>query len=197
MNVRGARRGLTLIEVAIAASILSFMLVSLSVTYLPVERATRHSSTALDMDQTARRVLDPMRRELRTSGSKRDGTRQVRVSDDAGPTPDGTAGDVIAFRQRIGPEDTDGTADGWSTPITYRAMSDGAFADGTPRLRLVREQGGEAVGIGRGLTAVRFTRVAGGETVIVELEIRRAGLEANAPRVRAFADEIQFLNSGA
>jgi hypothetical protein len=100
-----------------------------------VERATRTSGATFDMAQTGRRVLDSVRRELRSSGSNRAETLQLEVS----PGSRRQRGHHLDLSASPGPEDTLDAANGWSTPITYRRVSDGAFPDGSPRYGLTRE----------------------------------------------------------
>jgi prepilin-type N-terminal cleavage/methylation domain-containing protein len=200
-------RGFTLLEVVVSSSVLLMLTFTQAYSFMPLQRATTKAGQGMDMDRIARHALDSTRRELRTSGSMQDGTSLLEVTDDAGVgVATGVAGTRIAFRRRLGPDETLNSSTGWSTEIVYARVNDGVFDQiaGTPtRYRLERTQsdvnGGAPVVLAAEISTLTFTQVSGSDTVIVDLELTRSDSNWTAaslpPAVtRVYQDQVELLN---
>lgn len=134
---RGARRGMTLIEVVIATAVLAILVLATFAAAWPLTRATNTATLALDMDREARDFFAVLRREVRQSGWNSTGAAQwttapAFLTGSTGSVDRDGDGSATAaneanlprqftFRMRTGPLDAD-----WTPNTTYYSVvSDG------------------------------------------------------------------------
>jgi prepilin-type N-terminal cleavage/methylation domain-containing protein len=186
MRARLRRRGYTMIEVAIAASLLVVLIMATTEVVTVVQRTAVATLTQSDAQRHARRILAQIRSELRQSGWE-GSTDQV-----SSPAQDGVATGVLTFQTRTGL-----AAGAWSPSITYRLTKDSAFKstpDAPDRFRLVRVSNGETIGIAANVTSFSCVRDAGSDTVRISITLLSRGDRAEDLYVSLHTDEILLLN---
>jgi prepilin-type N-terminal cleavage/methylation domain-containing protein len=159
-------RGMSLIEIVVASAILSVLALAMLTATVSLTRSTNVATVALDLDRDADRFLAEFRREVRTSGYfKFAGTvyPQLWVGGAANAGEEGTS-TSLRLRRRTGGDPYNGTlaqcaamwtpAANGNTWIEYAAVSDGAFGNGTAKLKVVRRFADPVAG-----TTVRSTDV--------------------------------------
>jgi type II secretory pathway pseudopilin PulG len=203
-------RAFTLLEMVVASAIIMIITIAITNAFVPMNKAAATTGVGLDMDRTARRVLTEIRRDLRGSGYKPDGTRMAPTPEpgqtlgltEAGGLLEG-ATDVLIYQVRTGPDDD---AD-WSTTVTLSLVADGQFTQGVPapvdKYRLVRTQDGISVELARDVSEFTVERPldSSGEsgTAIITLELLHPDptwtvRQNQAPIRRRYTDTIELLN---
>lgn len=191
---RPRRRGLSLLEVAIAGALLTLLGLMVLTATTSLSDASAVQGAALDMDRDAARFFTQLRRELRQSGYETDGTPRVRVL-----APGPVTGERLELYLRQGP---DGTASPWRPAgapwsggqITW---SLGAPLDG--RRELARSESGASLVVLRGVQSLTWTLPANSTSVSATLVLVRRGHKAvggAAPPdvVRSYTDRIAMMN---
>lgn len=197
MTRRRARgtKGLTLLEVMVSAVILAALTLTMMMAFVPMQRGTADGAVAQDMERTARKVLTEIRRELRASGY--DAANVDQVTSPATPAGVLTTANVLTFRQRRGPLDTD-----WSGPITIARVADGTFT-GVPgtinRYKITRTEAGLVVDQAKDVSELTFERPGNSDTVIIKLELTRPNPHWTSgtpppPFKRLYVDQVECLN---
>lgn len=199
-----ARRRFTLIEVVIVTAILGILILVVGSALLVLKDAAVESNIGISQEDTARKVLAEVRRELRTSGFKQDGTAQFVIKSAGAAVADGTPGDSIEFRKRLGAGTANDDPAGWSTLITFRRVAaaepfSGIQAPVPTRYDLVAVRGGLTVVMAKNLSNLAFTRVISDGTILVRLELTQnnpkwSGATPPQAFTRVYTDQIQMLN---
>jgi hypothetical protein len=213
--LRRGERALSLLEVLVAAAILTLLVLAAASATLPLQRQASDSFLRLDQESRARRVLDGLRRELRQSGWGDDAGATPRFAlwpetPDGAPVPlAGVTDRVVALelemRTGLGAQD-------WSGPVRLTLVRQAA-ASGLPatlpRFRLVREADydgdgtiapGEALELARGLSDFVVTRPGAGQSLRLELELAdpdprwEPGAGPPPPIQQRFVDQVELRN---
>lgn len=203
-------QGLSLLEVVIASSVLTVMFLIVTYSLIGLQKANTDTLLNTDVDQTARRALLLVRRDLRQTG------KHGAVDKIAQPlllaSDPFKEGQTLEFWQRTdltGVEATD-----WGAKVRYQRQNDAPPTfKGVPgtinRYKLVRTELDPASGavlpgrttvVAHNLSAVNFRRDQGDSTVLIELEVLRPNPQrgaAGAPQApirRMYRERVSFKN---
>ncbi len=206
-------RGVTLLEMVVSSAVLALLVLVVAGATIPLQRQAGETVLLVDQDERARRIMDPIRRELRQSGWNNDLVATPMFTID----PDGAAGDIaalttptvvtgaktlISFRVRTGL----GT-NAWGPPIKLVAERVGDFeaVPGTiPEYRLLRvadmdgDGSDDALELARGISDMQIEH-RGAQYVYVRVQLtdpdpRRLGDGVPEPLQRDFFDQIELFN---
>lgn len=194
-------RAMTLLETVVAMAVLSVLAALMASAFLPAQRMTAETTVYLDMDRDARRLLDRLRRDLRSSGFKADGTQQFSLA---------PSGEQLSLRRRLGPGAADDTTSaaptpGWSTEIEWELVADGTWSSvpgALTRYALRRSQDGAALDVVSGAQALSLVHDesggVGADTIVVTLTLARPFPypSGGVPTLvsRTYTDRVQLLN---
>lgn len=201
---RRARAAFSVLELVFATAILSGLVLVVAYTAVPAQRAAADANAALDLDRSARRLLDMMRRDLRRSGAQRSGAPMLVAPAEGQVTGRGLVGhddlEVLRLRYRTGFEETD-----WSAEVSYLLEQDGTFPGGVvPRYLLLRREGppgAPAVEVAANVRSLRAEWFSGGSTVQLDLVLIDPNLSGAPgpsgrpePIVHRATDRVAMLN---
>lgn len=196
-SIAPARAGLTLLEVVLATVLLGGVVFIVLAATTSFGRGAAASTVSLDMDRDAERILGALRRDIRQTGYRMQGSTGV-------PMLELPSTAHLRLRRRIGPglgpEAWSPRADSGAW-IELTLVQDGLFQPTrVPRFRLVRTDpavGPDPTHLAGGVSGLTFAWTAPARSVEVKLSLARLDPAAQgvpALLVREYHEHIRVMN---